>query len=443
MTGKIKSAFVSVACCLLMATATAQDAAGKWTLRRCIDYARENNLQVQTSLITQQSTEVSLQEAKAQWIPSLGFSSGQNFVNEKRQNEDGSYSSNGTYSGSYALNANVTLYGGGKLANTVKQQQIAAQSSSLNVATAQNDIEIAVTQAYLDILYANESVKINQQTVESSEAQLVRSKALYEAGSISQSDYAQIESQLSSDRYQLTVSENTLAQARLTLKQLLELGLDEPFEVDFPELGDDQVMAAIPSVASVYSSALAWLPEVQSSQLNIQSAEVGEKIATAEKLPTITANAAIGTGNYSGSNYSFYNQLNNQLNESAGITISVPIFSNRKARSSIAQARLQTQQAEIDYLNTEKNLLKTVESLYQDAVSAQSRYLSASDQVKSAKISYDLVSAQFDEGMKNTVELLTEKNNYLSAQMEQLQAKYQAVLSIKLLNFYCNQPIEL
>ena len=185
------------------------------------------------------------------------------------------------------------------------------------------------------------------------------------------------------------------------------------------------------------------MPQVENSRLNVESAQLGEKIAAGDGLPSLTASASIGTGNISGTNYSFYNQLNNKLNENVGITLSVPIFNNRKAKSSIARSRLQTRQAELDYQSMEKDLLKDVESLYQDAVSAQSRYLAANDKVKSAETSYGLVLAQFNEGMKNTVELLTEKNNYLSAQQEQIQAKYQAVLSIKLLNFYQNEPITL
>ena len=300
---------------------------------------------------------------------------------------------------------------------------------------ARNDIEIAVTQAYLEILYANETVKTNAQTVGSSAAQMERSKALLEAGSIARSDYAQMEAQYSSDCYQLTVSENDLAQARLQLKQLLELGIDSTFDVVFPEIDSSTVLAEVPRMEV--------MPQMESGRLNIQSALVGERVAKADGLPTVTASAAIGTGNTSGTNYSFYNQLNNKLNESAGITVSVPIFNNRQARTSRAKARLETRQAELNYADAEKSLLTTVESLYQDAVSAQSRYRAATDKVRSAGLSYSLVLGQFEAGMKNTVELLTEKNNYLAAQQEQIQAKYQAVLSIRLLDFYRNVPIEL
>ena len=415
---------------------------GSWSLRQCIDYARSNNIQVQTTQIAQESAAEDLAQAKAQRLPSLSFSTSQNLVNQKQQ-QDGSYEANGTYSGNYALNAGVTLYNGGKLTNSLKQQEVVGKSALYQVYMAMNDIEIAVTQAYLNILYANENVKINRQNVESSAAQLERSKALLEAGSIAPSDYAQMESQYSSDKYQLTVSETTLSQDILTLKQLLELGLNEHFEVEFPDLDSTDVLVEIPALADVYARALEVMPEVENSRLNIESSQLGEKIAASEALPSITASAAVGTGNISGTNYSFYNQLNNQLNENIGVTLSVPIFNRRQAKTSIAKARLQTRQAELDYTNMEKELLRTIESLYQDAVSAQSRYIAANDQVKSAAISYNLVLEQFNAGMKNTVDLLTQKNEYLASQQEQIQAKYQAVLSIKLLNFYQNEPITL
>ena len=338
------------------------------------------------------------------------------------------------------MKTGITIYNGRNLTNSLRQQEVINKSRQFQVDMARNDIEIAVTQAYLNILYANENVKISRQTVESSAAQLERSKALLDAGSIAPSDYAQMESQYSSDKYQLTVSQTSLDQNILTLKQLLELGLDESFDVQFPDLSSEDVLAEVPALDRVYRRALEVMPQVENSRLNVESAQLGEKIAAGDGL---TASASIGTGNISGTNYSFYNQLNNKLNENVGITLSVPIFNNRKAKSSIARSRLQTRQAELDYQSMEKDLLKDVESLYQDAVSAQSRYLAANDKVKSAETSYGLVLAQFNEGMKNTVELLTEKNNYLSAQQEQIQAKYQAVLSIKLLNFYQNEPITL
>ncbi len=419
----------------LLCCAVSAAEAAPWTLRTCIDYARSHNIQVQAAEVSNRSAGVNLLQAKAQQTPTLSFSTGQGVAHGK---EEGT-----SYSGSYSLNAGLTVYKGSQLANTVKKQEIQARSTLLNVAVARNDIEIAVTEAYLTILYAHENLKTKRQTVEASAAQLDRTEALLKAGSVSVSDYAQIEAQYRSDVYDRTVAENTLAQAKLKLKQLLELELEDEFEVAFPEIADAAVMAAVPELAEVYASATQVMPQAESSRLEVEAAQVNEKIAKGQRLPTVSLSAAVGTGNFSNSGFSFFNQLSNKLNESATVNISVPIFNNRSARSAIDLARLETQSSELSHAQTMKDLLSDVESLWQDAVSAQSRYEAATGKLKSAELSYRLVEEQFDSGMKNAVDLLTEKNNYLSAQQEVIQAKYQSVLSLQLLEFYRGGEIEL
>lgn len=415
-------------CSALLGFAGLAAEAAPWTLRDCIDYARSRNIQVQSAEVSNSSAGVNLLQAKAQQMPSLSFSMGQGISHGK---EEGT-----SYSGSYALNAGLTIYKGSQLANAVRQQEIRTRSSLLEVAVARNDIEISVTQAYLTILYANENLKTKRQTVEASAAQLERTKALLDAGSLSVSDYAQIEAQYRSDLYDRTVAESTLAQAKLKLKQLLELDLENEFEVAFPEVEDAEVMAAVPALAEVYASATEVMPQVEGSRLEVEAAQVNEKIAKGQKLPTVSLSAAVGTGNFSNSGFSFFNQLSNKLNESATVNVSVPIFNNRSARSAIDLARLETRSSELSHAQVMKDLLSEVESLWQDAVSAQSRFEAATGKLKSAGLSYRLVQEQFDSGMKNAVDLLTEKNNYLSAQQEVIQAKYQSVLSLQLLEFY-------
>ncbi len=443
----IKRAVLCLMCMLLLGTGYSQQSSGKsqklWSLKDCIDYALANNIEIKSSKVSMQSNYEDVQQAKVSQLPSLNFSSSQSLVNQKKLSSNGDYKSNGTYSGNYAINTGITLYNGGKLVNSKNQTDILYKSSELNVKEAQNNIEIAVTQAYLNILYANESLKTARKTVEVSQTQYDRSKALCQAGSISSVDLAQIEAQLGNDKYQLVLCENNLAKSRLTLKQLLEMGIDESFDLLFPELDTSTVLEQLPTLYEVYNTALSVMPQIERSRLLIESSKVGEKIALADMLPSVTMNAAIGTGNISGTNLSLYNQLNNKLNENIGISLSIPIFNKRSSKTSINKSKLQTQQAILNKTNSEKSLLGTIESLYQDAKSAQSRYKAATDKLKYSELSYRLVNEQFNEGMKNTVELLTEKQNFISAQQEQIEAKYQSVLSVKLLKFYQNQPIEL
>ena len=136
-------------------------------------------------------------------------------------------------------------------------------------------------------------------------------------------------------------------------------------------------------------------------------------------------------------------QLSQKLNESIGLSLSVPIFNGKNARTSVRQARLNTRQAQIDSRNACKELLSTIESLHRDAVAAQSSYMAAEQKLAYAEESYRLAAASFEQGKNNAVELNTEKNNYLAALSARLQAKYQAVLAAKILAFYRGEPIML
>jgi outer membrane protein len=415
----------------------------KWTLRECIDYALSNNVSIKSAEISVKSSLEDLQQAKASMLPSLSLSSSQNFSAQKQERTDESFVTKGSYTGSYALNTSVTLYSGGKISLNRQQQEIALKMNELTLNTQRNNIEISVTQAYLNVLYANESLKTIQKSVELSEIQVERTKALLEVGSKSSVDVAQIEAQLSSDKYQLTLAENTLAQAILTLKQLLEIDSSQDFQPFFPDPDTLEVPNKLPELSNVYEATLEYWPEIKNSQFQIESAKIEEKIAYSGFLPSINASASIGTGNISGSNYSFYNQLENKLNENVGLTVSIPIFNKRATKTAVNKAQYQIRQAELNSISVRKSLLSAIESLYQDASSAQSRYKASTENLKYTELSYTQVLEQYNQGMKNIVELLSGRQAYLSAIQEKSQAKYQALLSLKLLQFYMNQPINL
>ena len=160
-------------------------------------------------------------------------------------------------------------------------------------------------------------------------------------------------------------------------------------------------------------------------------------------MPSVSLSAGIGTNNTSGSDFTFAQQVKNGWTNSLGLSISVPIFNNRQTKSAVQKAKLQRETSMLNLLDEQKTLYKTIEGLWLDANSAQQRYVAAQEKLRSTQTSFDLVSAQFNLGMKNTVELLTEKNNLLSAQQETLQAKYMAILNAQLLKFYQGGDIEL
>lgn len=430
----------------------AQEKPQEWTLKNCIDYALTQNIQLKKSKIALESSQVDSKSARAKLFPSLSFGSTQQYINTPfpEGNSLDNYvitgskgSSKNSYTGNYSLRSSMTLYNGGKLRNNVKSSKLQEQVQQYSVEEEIDNIETSITESFLQILYAQESVKINEETVALSKLQCERGKALLEAGSISQSDYAQLESQYSSDKYQLVLSQTTLESNIQTLKQLLEMDMTETLSISTPNLEAHDVLTPLPGKEEVYQSALNFIPSIQSGKLGIDIAKLEHKNAKAGYYPTLDLSASVGTGHISGSDSNFGQQMKNKLNESIGLTLSVPIFSNRENKSAVEKAKLQISEAELEYLNAQKELQKTIEDIYLNATSSQAQYAAAIEQVRASKTSYNLAQEQFNLGMKNTVELLTEKNNFLSAQQEMLQAKYMAILNAQLLRFYQGKEITL
>ena len=426
-------------CSLLLSglrNATAQEASKTWTLQECLDYAYQNNIQVRQSRNNQLSGIEDTKQAKAALFPSLVASTTQSYTNYPSSE----VTDNNSYTGTYCITAGMTIFEGGKLRTEVKRQKVQNQMDALSVEESVNDIRIAIVQAYMQCLYAADAVRINRSTAEASKAQRDRAEEMLRTGSISRVDFAQLQSQYSSDEYQIVVAGSTLDNYKLQLKQLLELDIMEEMNPAVPGVKEENVLKALPPKNEVYETALKVMPQIRRGELGIEAAKLEEKSARAGFFPSISLSASVGTGHMSNNDFESGSQIWNRFNENVGLTLNIPIFSNRKNRTAVNKAKIALNDSYLEWTSLQKELLRNVESAYLDAVSAQAQYLSAREKEKYARESYELTSEQFRVGVKNTVELITAQNEYSAAQQQVLQAKYLTLLSIELLNIYQGLP---
>ena len=416
--------------------ATAQEASKTWTLQECLDYAYQNNIQVRQSRNNQLSGIEDTKQAKAALFPSLVASTTQSYTNYPSSE----VTDNNSYTGTYGITAGMTIFEGGKLRTEVKRQKVQNQMDALSVEESVNDIRIAIVQAYMQCLYAADAVRINRSTAEASKAQRDRAEEMLRTGSISRVDFAQLQSQYSSDEYQIVVAGSTLDNYKLQLKQLLELDIMEEMNPAVPGVKEENVLKALPPKNEVYETALKVMPQIRRGELGIEAAKLEEKSARAGFFPSISLSASVGTGHMSNNDFESGSQIWNRFNENVGLTLNIPIFSNRKNRTAVNKAKIALNDSYLEWTSLQKELLRNVESAYLDAVSAQAQYLSAREKEKYARESYELTSEQFRVGVKNTVELITAQNEYSAAQQQVLQAKYLTLLSIELLNIYQGLP---
>lgn len=435
----------------LMLTSGMAMAQQTWTLQECIDYAMTNNIQLQQKRITVASNHEDVTQSKHALLPSVSFSTNQNaswrpFAESTINLTNGSMTTNRntvSYNGTYGINANWTVWNGNRNINTIKQNKLTEQMAELDVLQQANSIQEQIAQLYVQILYETEAVKVCEEIIKASELQRDRAKAMVEVGSLARVDLVQLEAQVSQDKYSLAQAQAQLANYKLQLKQLLEIHDAESFDIAVPTVSDQMVLTTIPSELSVYEAALEQRPEIQSGTLNIQSSKIAIASARSGYMPTVSVTAGMGTNNSSGQHKAFTEQVKMNLSNSLGLTVSVPLFDNLQTRTNIRKAKYALQSSELSLQEQQKNLYSTIENYWLNTTTSQQQYAYAKANVESMQESYDLVSEQFNLGLKNIVELTTGKNNLLQAEQQLLQTKYTALLNYAMLKFYAGEDIKL
>lgn len=422
---------------VMMAFLSLTAAARTWTYSECVDYARQHNITLRKSILAEQTSGYSLEEAKAQWQPTLDFATTHGFTNYPWGE-----GSRNTYSSSYGLNAGWTVWDGGKRENTIKQSRIQTDIDRYNTADIVRSLETDLLQVYTNILYAREAIGIYEEAVKVSHAQAERARQLMEASRISKVDYAQLKSQYEQDRYALVNARSTYDSRRMELKQLLELGIDTDIELASVEWDSVSIMAQLPPISDTYALAIATDMKIRGLEAEQSVSELDIAVAKAGKMPKISLNAGIGTG-YGAPGQAFGQAMKRSLNESVGLTLSVPLLDNKKTRTAVARAKVASLDAQLDIDKRRTELAQLVENWYIDTRSAQSRYIAAEAQFESARLSDELTNERFALGYVNPVELMTSHNTYVEAQHSLLQAKYMAMLGQKMIEFYRNATVSL
>lgn len=412
----------------------------KWTLDEYIQYAMENNIPLKMVRIHEQSAEEDVKQSKAALLPTLTASTshGVGYSPFDDSGADKSY-----YNGSYNVNAQWTVWNGGRNTNTLKLNRLSKQQAELTTSQSANSIQESILQLYIQILYMTEAIEVNRQSLETSKKNEERGQQMLEVGKMSKADVAQLSAQRASSEYKVVEAETQLAKYKQQLKLELELTEEKDFDVAIPTTTDQQALAKIPDMITVYEAAKLQRPEIRNAKLDIEASKLNLKIAKAGKLPTITMNGGVNTSTNTMSSRSWGSQMKNGLGLSASVGVSIPIFDGRSTKTQVNKARLAQETAQMSYLDEEDDLYATIEGYWLDAVNNQEKFRSASASVASEQESYDLLSEQFNLGLKNIVELLTGKDKLLTAQQNKLQSKYMTILSQMLLTFYQNGTIKL
>ena len=423
--------------------ASGQTHSGPWTLAECIRHAQENNITLQQTELQVKQREIQLETAKGSRLPMVSGSASENLSFGRGLTADNTYSNTNTTSTGFSLGTSVPVFQGLRISNGIKENELGLKAATADLQKAREDMSVSVAQAYTQILYNMELLDVARNQVRIDSLQLVRLDALLENGKASPSQVAQQKAALGQSRLSATQARNNLNISLLDLSQLLELPDPEGFSIVRPNVPIDGILLGNPE--DIYAEAIQNKPAVKAEMFRLDATEFSIKSAKGAFLPSISASGGVGTNYYTMSaapSAVFFDQIKNNFSQYLGLSLSVPIFSGFQNRNQVRSAELARTNQRLLLENTKKSLYKEIQQAYYNAVAASEKYRSSVDAQASARESFELVQAKYENGKANITEFNESRDTWLRAESDLVRSRYEYLYSAKLLDFYRGRPLE-
>ncbi len=414
-----------------------------WSLEDCINHALEHNLTVQQSALAVQQKEIELNTAQSRRLPGVSASASQNFSFGRGLTADNTYANSNTASTSFSLGGDLPLFQGFDISNGIKISKLDLASATADLEKARDDIRVAVAQAYVQILYNEELLKVASQQTAHDEQLLEQVEARYLAGKASEAEISAQRATLAQSRLSETQASNSLILSKLDLTQLLELPSPDGFGVVAPDVSELELQLLM-TPEEIYARAVEVRPAVQSALIQLESAGVNIDRAKGGYLPTLSLSGGIGTNYYNTSKMnspSFSEQLRNNFSQYVGLSMNIPVFSRFSTRNSVRIAKINRVNMQLQLENVKKNLYKEIQQAYYNAVASQTKYVSSEESAESAARHYELTEQKYLNGKASITDYNDAKNSYLQAESEHLKARYECLFQTRLLDFYKGEGI--
>lgn len=439
-------------CCAATSFALFTQAQETWSLRRCIDYAIENNITVRQQSLEMQNQEITLHTSRMSRLPDLNANVGQNFYFGRGVSRDGTTVDQNQANSSLSLSTSLPVFTGFRIPNQIAVDRLDLKAATEGLNKAKEDVALNVTSYYLQVLFNNELLRIAQEQVVLSQSQLTKTEILVREGKSSESALYESRALLAKDELNLTQNENNLSLSILNLTQLLNLEQTAGFKVEIPQ--NDQIQIAENNTLllpdDVFAYSVQNRPAIKEAHFALESSKRYLKVAQSGYYPKLSLGASYNNGYYhsytssgNSAEMNFNQQLRNNGSESIGLSLSIPLFNRFTVRNQVRQARINISRQELALQNARQILYKEIEQAYQNAVAAHKKFSSAGKAVESAQIAFSFEEQKYSAGKSTSFEYNDAKSRYEKSLSEEVQARYEFIFSSKVLDFYNGQPLEL
>lgn len=424
-----------------MVTSLASPAQKVWTLDECVDYAVEHNVRILQSVVNQNNTEFQYKMTKRAWLPTISADASQNFGFGQSPSANGVYVSDNSSSTSLGISAGMPLFNGLSLYNQTKAGALALDASKKDLEAVKYDLKLLIMSYYMQIVYNKELKSIAQKQLALTEEQHSKTRQLYELGSVAESNLYESAAQVATAKSSLVQADNTLMLSILDMIQILELETVDGFDVVSPETFAPIDSKTLPSQEATYSFALQHQPKMEAANMRLEKTYYDVKAQKSAWYPSLSLFAGYSTGYY---NYfssqrktePLVDQFNNNGRTSFGIRLNVPVFNAMQTKYKVEMSKLSIENQELEINIAKKELKKEIQQAFYNAVAAEQKHKAAEETYYAAEVAYRYSNESYEAGKVTLLELNESKNRLFKSESEMLQAKYEYLYRLKILEFY-------
>ncbi len=422
---------IAIFCCL---STMAQ--AQQYTLEECIHIALQNNRNIKQQELSKAQRQIAYSQARNDLLPSVNASAGQNFVFGRSIGLDNTYQNTNSSQSSFGVGADITLFDGLRMKHNIDAKRADLSAAEADLEKFKDEIEMSVATAFLQVLLQKELLQIASEQIQLTDSNMNRRKELIKSGKMAHGEIYELEAQRAREEQNRVQAESNLKLALLDLAQIMELEDFSDFNVSAPSVESILSEGVLLSTSDIFQTALLTRPEIKAAEYRLQSSEKEVLMAKSQLYPSLSFGANFGTGYYnmSGrSNDPFHTQIRNNMSNSLGFSLRIPIFNKFQTKNSIRTAELAAENNRLEIDKVKIDLRKRIEQAYHNALGAQSKWKATQKSEISGQEAFRFAQEKFDNGRANSYELFQAKSNLTQTLSDQAQAKYEYAFRLKIL----------
>lgn len=451
----------------------------QWTLEECVKYAIDNNISIKNIELDTKTADIGKKDAIGNFIPSLNSNANHSWnIGLNQDPTTGLLRNQTTQFSTMGATIGVDIYRGMQNQNTLRRANLSIIAAKYQLTKMQEDVALNVANAFLQVLFNKENLKVQKEQKANNEKQLARSEELVKAGSVPRGDLLDIKATVASDNQRVINAENALLISKLSLAQLLQLKEFYDFDVtdDTSVKDENNILAQTP--IAIYDKAKEQRTELKIAKTNLEIAQKNVAIAKGAFQPTLQgfynintrisyadvitgfvpnlANPTSVIGFVEGTNQNvltpnripvlgssptFKDQFMDNKGQSFGVQLSIPIFNGWSVKNNVERSKVNLEKSKIAVEQEELTLQRNVYTAFTDAKGGLNAYESAITAAEAREEAYKYAKERYAVGMMNSFDFNQSQTLFTVAQSEVLRTKYDYIFKIKILEFYFGIPI--